>query len=117
MPSPQTKWEETVTRAMRTCVRVFGEGLDADGVAQVTYSHAGGPTYTLDGIFEATTEAVDLDTGVTITSHAPRVSFALADMQATPNAGDTCVIRGKTYRVVDPMFDGQGTVTLRLHEA
>lgn len=112
MPAPQTPWEEMVTRAMRTCVRVFGEGAE-----QVTYSHAGGPTYQLDGIFEATTEAVDLDTGATITSHAPRVSFALADMQVLPNSGDSCVIRGKEYRVVDPMFDGHGTVTLRLHEA
>jgi len=112
MPAPQTKWEQTVTRAMGSCVRVFGDGTD-----QVTYSHQAGPTYTLNGIFEATTEAVDLDTGANITSHQPRVSFALADMQALPNTGDSCVIRGKSYRVIEPNFDGQGTVTLRLHEA
>lgn len=113
MPAPQTKWEEAVDRAMRTCVRTFGEGEEA----LVTYTHAGGPTYDLDGIFEATTEAVDLDTGASITSNQPRVSFPLSAMQALPNTSDTCVIRGKTYRVIDPSFDGQGTVTLRLHVA
>ena len=113
MPLPQTKWEQAVTRAMRTCVRTFGEG-DAVGVL---FTHASGQSYQLDGIFEATTEEVDLDTGANVMSNRPQVSFALADMQALPNVGDTCVIRGVTYRVVQPNFDGQGTVTLRLHEA
>lgn len=113
MPAPQTKWEQSVTRAMRTCVRVFGDGVD-----QVAYTHALAVplAYTLDGIFEATTEEVDLDTGATILSNKPQVSFALADMQSLPVVGDTCVIRGATYRVIEPNFDGQGTVTLRLHK-
>lgn len=113
MPSPQTPWEETVTRAMRTCVDVYGEG----GPGRIVYTHASGPTYALDGIFEAATEAVDLDTGAPVLINQPRVHFTLADMKAVPGKGDTCVIRGKSYAVVEPMFDGQGTVTLRLHEA
>lgn len=112
MPAPQTKWEQTVDRAMRTCVRVFGEG----DTALVTYAHAGGPTYDLDGIFEATTEVVDLDTGAAVMSNQPRVSFALSAMQALPKVGDTCEIRGLSYKVIEPNFDGQGTVTLRLHK-
>lgn len=113
MPLPKTKWEQTVTRAMRTCVRTFGEG----DVVGVVFTHASGQTYQADGIFEATTEEVDLETGATVMSNRPQVSFALADLQALPNAGDTCLIRDVRYRVVQPHFDGQGTVTLRLHEA
>lgn len=114
MPAPQTKWEQTVDRAMRTCVRVFGEGE----TLLVSYTHIGtGLTYDLDGIFEAATEVVDLDTGANVLSNQPKVSFPLSEMQALPNVGDTCVIRAKGYRVIEPNFDGQGTVTLRLHEA
>lgn len=114
MPAPKTRWEQSVGRAMGACVRVFGEG-DA---ALVTYTHAvGGLTYTADGIFETATEVVDLDTGATVLSHQPRVSFPLSALQAMPAVGDSCTIRGKAYRVVEPQFDGQGTATLRLHEA
>jgi len=113
MPLPQTKWEQTVTRAMRTCVRTFGEGE----VVGVLFTHASGQSYQVNGIFEATTEEVDLDTGATVMSNRPQVSFALADLQALPNVRDTCLIRDVLYTVVQPNFDGQGTVTLRLHEA
>jgi hypothetical protein len=113
MPAPKTRWEESVDRAMRSCTRVFGEGESA----LVAYQHASGLTYTLDGIFESATETVDLDTGASTLSYQPRVSFPLSAMQALPEVGDTCVIRDQAYRVVEPQFDGQGTVTLRLHEA
>lgn len=113
MPAPQTPWETMVDEAMRDCVDVFGEGAE-----QVTYTHAGGPgPYLLDGIFEATTEQVDPDTGAIVLSHQPTISFRMSQLQAVPNSGDTIIIRGKTYRVMEPNFDGQGTVTLRLHEA
>lgn len=117
MPAPQTKWEQTVDRAMRTCVRVFGDGTDENGVARITFTHtATGETYDVDGIFEATTEEIDLDTGAPVLSNKPQVSFPLSALRALPVVGDTCVIRGATYRIVQPNFDGQGTVTLRLHK-
>ena len=117
MPAPQTKWEEAATRAMRSCTRVFGEGADDTGTPRILYAHASGPTYPVDGIYESATETVDLDTGVPGFSYQPKLSIALADLQATPMQGDHCTIRGKLYRVVEPQFDGQGNVTLRLHEA
>ena len=113
MPDPQTPWEAAVTRAMRTCVDVYGEG----GAGLIIYTHLNGQAYVTDGIFEAATEAVDLDTGGPVLVNQPRVSFALADLKALPVKGDMCVIRGKRYAVIEPMFDGQGTVVLRLHEA
>lgn len=113
MPAPKTRWEQSVGRAMGACVRVFGEGEQSP----VTYQHVGGLAYTIDGLFETATEVVDLDTGATVLSHQPRVSFPLAALQAMPAVGDSCTLRGKLYRVVEPQFDGQGTVTLRLHDA
>lgn len=116
MPNPHTKWERSVDRAMRSCSRVFGEGLDESGQKLVWYHHAGAALpYRIDGIFEATTEEIDLETGATVLSNRPRLSVALSELQQTPVVGDTLTIRGVGYRVVEPMFDGQGTVMLRLH--
>lgn len=109
MPAPVTPWEEMVTEAMQACTDVFGEGA-----AQVTYTHVGGTAYALDGIFEAESVEVDPDTGIAVISNNPQISFKLADMQAEPDNRDLVVIRGITYRVKEPQFDGQGTVTLRL---
>lgn len=109
MPTaPRTDWEKTVEEAMQDCVDVFGE--------PVTYTHLGGNPYTTTGIFEAATEQVDPDTGVAILSNQPMISFKLSALQAIPRQNDRVTIRGKAYQVVEPEFDGQGTVTLRLHE-
>ena len=110
MPAPQTPWEELVDEAMGQCTDVFGEGAD-----QVTYTHSGGTPYTLDGIFEAESIDTDPETGAKIISNTPQISFRLSDMQAEPDNRDTVVIRGVSYRVKDPRYDGQGTVTMRLY--
>lgn len=118
MPNPRTKWEADVDRAMGACTRVFGEGNDVTGQPSVFYQHVGTSTpYRVDGIFEATTEEVDLETGATVLSNKPRFTVALSQLQATPKVGDGLTIRDIGYRVVEPMFDGQGTVMLRLHVA
>lgn len=110
MPAPNTPWEQMVTDAMGECTDVFGEGDD-----QVTFTHAGGQPYTLDGIWDAESVQIDPDTGAGIISNEPMISFALADMQAEPDNGDTVTVRGVTYKVKEPQFDGQGTVTLLLY--
>lgn len=116
MPQPSTKWEQLVTRAMGACTRTFGEGSDENGVALVEYLPAAtGVAYSVDGIFEATTEVIDLETGASVMTNQPRVSFALADLQGVPVEGDRVTIRSMQYVVVEPSFDGHGTVTLRLH--
>lgn len=109
MPSPQTEWEEIVGQAMDDCVAVFGEGEE-----QVTYTHAGGSPYTTNGIYEAESIEVDPDTGARIISNTPQISFKLSALSAMPDSGDTITARGIDYRVKEPIFDGQGTVTLRL---
>lgn len=112
MPAPQTPWEEIVDQAMADCVDAFGDGTD-----QVTYTHLGGAAYTVDGIFEAESIETDPDTGAKIISNTPQISFRLSQLTAMPDNGDTIVIRGETYKVKEPILDGQGTVTLRLWRA
>lgn len=115
MPVTQTKWEQLVDQAMQVCVDTFGEGPNEDGENQVIYTHLGGDSYPLDGIFEAESTDVDPDTGVNIKSHIPQISFRLSQLLEMPDVDDEILIRGTLYKVVDPQFDGQGTVTLRLH--
>lgn len=115
MPLPQTKWELLVDRAMQVCVNTFGDGADEQGEPLIEYTHLGGDPYKVDGIFEAESTDVDPDTGVQIKSNVPQVSFRLSQLQQMPDIDDEVVVRGVIYRVVDPQFDGQGTVTLRLN--
>lgn len=117
MPAPRSPWESDVDAAMQECIATFGDGRNADGTGKVTYMHFnGGLTYDLDGIFEAASEQVSIENDVQVVSYQPVFSTRLALMRATPGRRDTLLIRGKTYRVVEPTFDGQGTVTLRLAE-
>lgn len=112
MPVTQTPWEELVDQAMQVCIDTFGEGAE-----QVEFTHVGGTAYLTDGIFEAESIVVDPDTGLQVKSNQPQISFRLSQLQQMPDIDDTILIRGYLYRVVDPQFDGQGTVTLRLHIA
>lgn len=116
MPTPETDWEQTVTDAMHDCINVFGEGVDGMGVGRVIIQHAaGGPAYEVDGIFEAESLVVEPESGAEVITNQPMISFALSDLQRDPLQHDLIVIRGISYRVVEPDYDGQGTVTLRLN--
>lgn len=109
MPATQTEWEKLVDQAMGVCVSVFGES------EPVQYTHFDGAPFSANGIFEAESTDVDPDTGFQIKSNVPQISFQLTQLQQMPDVDDTVLIRGYLYRVVDPQFDGQGTVTLRLN--
>lgn len=115
MPTqPRTPWEQEVTGAMAECVTVFGEGNDSDGIGLVEFQHYGGIAYQINGIFEAQTEKVDLETGFMILSNQPSFHAPLSVFEQIPKTDDECLIRGIRYRVDEPEFDGQGTVSMRL---
>lgn len=116
MPDPRSNWETNVDTAMRECVAVFGDGTDAAGAGKVTYTHVSGTSYAIDGIFESASETVSIENGAEVVSYQPVFSAPLSAFQETPGRRDTLLIRGTLYRVVEPTFDGQGTVTLRLAE-
>lgn len=109
MPAPATPLERAVDRAAAAAERVFGE------VAPALYTPTVGVPYSVPLVFDALTERVDPDTGVAVLSNQPEIGVRLSQMQALPVQGDRVVIRGITYQVVEPTFDGQGTATLRLH--
>lgn len=109
MPAPVTSWDEIVDQAMADCTDVFGEGTE-----QVTVQHVGGTQYQVDGIFEAESIDVDPETGARVISNNPQISFRLSVLEDDPDNLDTITIRGVEYRVKEPIFDGHGTVTLRL---
>lgn len=115
MPVTQTAWEQMVDKAMQVCVDTFGDGRDEDGIGRIQYIHVGGTAYDVDGIFEAQSEIIDPDSGAKVISNQPQVSFKLSLLQQMPDMDDEVQIRGYWYRVIEPIFDGQGTVTLRLH--
>lgn len=120
MPAPKSKWEHQVDRAMRSCGATFGEDA-GQAVGTVAYTHnPSGASFIFPpgvAIFESATETVDLDTGAPGISYLPRLSAPVSAFLETAAVGDALTIRGTSYRVVEPQFDGQGTVTLRLHEA
>lgn len=116
MPDPRSNWETDVDAAMRECVAAFGDGLNADGSGKVSYTHVDGTNYSVDGIFEAASETVSIENGAEVVSYQPVFSVPLSAFQKMPGRRDTLLIRGTSYRVVEPTFDGQGTVSLRLAE-
>lgn len=95
-------------------VRTFGE--------PVTYIPRTGSAYEIafadgaGGIFEAVTQLVDPDTGAVVISQQPNIYIRLSDLQAEPQNGDRLTVRGVTYKILEPQFDGQGGVTLRLQK-
>lgn len=109
MPAPVTPWESVVDRAAAAAERVFGE------VAPCTYTPTVGAPYAVPLVFEAMTERIDPDTGAVVLSHQPEIGVRLSQMATVPVQGDRVTIRGAVYKVVEPVFDGQGTATLRLH--
>lgn len=109
MPTPNTPWEEIVGQAMDDCVDAFGEGTE-----QVTFTPAGGSPSSVDGIWEAESIDVDPETGARVISNNPQISFKVAALPSAPKNNDRVIVRGITYRVKEPIFDGQGTVTCRL---
>jgi len=112
MTSPDTPWEATVDMAMQTCIDVFGEGVD-----QVTIEQPGLPPYLVDGIFDSASIQVDPDTGVPIISNDPQISFRVSNLLKLLHNGDRVIIRGVAYQVKEPVYDGQGTVTVMLFRA
>jgi len=111
MPAPATPWESVVDRAAAAAERAFGES------SACTYTPTVGAPYAVPLVFEAVTERVDPDTGAAVLSNQPEIGVRLSQMAALPVRGDRVTVRGVVYQVVEAMFDGQGTATLRLHRA
>ncbi len=80
--------------------------------SEVTYMPQSGVSVLLRGIFEATRQTQESSPGVFAV-----LFLRLADLPQPPQRGDAVVIGDATYKVFEIEADGQGGVTLGLHEA
>ncbi|GHV50512.1 hypothetical protein FACS1894168_1720 [Deltaproteobacteria bacterium] len=71
---------------------------------------------TVTGIFRAEHEAVDVETGVAVSSVQPLLEVRESDLPETVDDGDPVIIRGLAYVVADARPDGFGVLKLFLHK-
>ena len=83
----------------------------------VTLHQEGLAPFTVRGIFMAEYEAVDVRAGVPVTSTQPMVELRESELPDGVEEGDSLLIRGKRYSVVDVRADGYGTFKVFLHKA
>jgi len=62
--------------------------------------------------FDDNFHLVELVGDVDVTSTAPVLGVRLADLPSAPKAGDTYLVRGQWYEVVDVRLDGSGAAHL-----
>lgn len=80
--------------------------------SEVTYLPQSGVSIPVRGIFEATRQSQEKSPGV-----FALLFLRLADLPEAPQRGDSVVIGAAMYKVFEIEADGQGGVTLGLHEA
>ncbi len=88
--------------------------LNAFGVS-ATYTRDGLTVSIRKAVFDKNYIAVDPDTGATITSENPMLGVRLEELpDGKARSGDTVVVEGVTYRVVDQQKDSEGHAKLIL---
>lgn len=90
---------------------VAGRGIF--GVA-VTYTPQGQAAQSITAIFDNAHEAVEVQAGVPVSSTRPVLNVRLSDLSVTPRIGDTVVVGGTTYEVMDYQPTGNGDARLLL---
>jgi len=101
---------------LRTTQRTFADR--AAGASVVTFEPAGGvPVVIEHAIFRDAHLEVDIETGLTVTSAEPEISFRVADLPRFPAEGDHVVRKLVRYRIIAPMKDGEGGVKCSLRRA
>lgn len=66
------------------------------------------------GLFNAAYQAIDVSTGVPVSTVHPLLEVVSNDLPAKPEEGDTVSIQGMTYLIVDVRPDGNGYLKLAL---
>jgi hypothetical protein len=92
---------------MEACEQTFGE--------EITYTPDGGSPVTIRAIVDMEFEQVDPATGAIVSSNQPMIGIKDSDLAATPAPGDTCIVRGTEYKVIERREDGQSGTRLMLH--
>jgi hypothetical protein len=101
-------WSDLADSVIQTCMGTFGQS--------VVYIYAAGSSITINGIFDAAHKSVSMKDGLQFSSVHPTLGVRLADFTTPPITGDSLVIDGTTYYVVDQEPDGSGMTNLILQE-
>lgn len=88
-------------------MRTFGE--------PITVTHADNSQTTVVGIFTADHEAVDVSTGVVVSTVQPVLEILGSDFPEGLEQGDIVLIQEKQYIITDIRPDGHGLLKLFLH--
>ena len=100
-------WDTQLENLNQACRTQFGE--------PVVYRASDGREFTLQAIFDDRHLPVDAGEAGISTS-APRVNFAAADLAVDPAEDDgEFEIRGRRYRVTDVLPDAAGWLMITLH--
>jgi len=103
-------WADMANRMLGVAVRTFNE-------VGVVYTPAGGSPLSLMAVFDDAHLRVDPGTGAPISSTNPIMGIRNSDLPAAPRKGDTVLVRGVRYRVIEAQPDGVAGSLLELQEA
>lgn len=107
-------WKRLADRMTRTTLRTFSD--NPGGVPSVIYVRNGISTPLPDSVFDENYQSVDPDTGAAIISDNPMIGVALSDLPGGEwEEGDTVIVKGVTYRAVEPQKDSEGHAKIILH--
>lgn len=101
-------WKELTHKLTDTCINAFSE--------EVEVHHSGTPE-TIDkvrGVYDATYQQVDLQTGAVISSNAPMVEIAISSLSKTIKTTAKIKARGVLYRIKELQPDDSGAVKILL---
>jgi len=104
-----SNWRNLTSTLLDQVVKTMG--------VTATYSPQTGDDYEVDGIFDRPFEQIEAGQDNSHESTAPTFGVNEADMEATPEEGDSLTIDGDEFTVFKVQPDGQGHYTLLLHEA
>jgi hypothetical protein len=107
-------WDEMVHRAMRVAETAFGRNVTFQYGGPVTPGETAPEPVTLRAVFDEAHEQIDTSGGVPINTTNPICDVRRGDLPWQPDQGDTLIVDGKAYTVVDVQPDGAGTDRLIL---
>jgi hypothetical protein len=86
--------------------------------ASVTYlPKEGGDPLAITGVYSAPSELVEIGAPTSISTSAPVLGVEREDLPSGDRIGDTLVLGGVTWKVIDVREDGEGGADLMLHRA
>ena len=104
-----SNWRQLTRSVMGICRNVLSESIE--------YTCSGLTQITINAIVDYESHQIDPNTGAVIISNQPMVGVKDLDLPKRPDVGDTCIVRGISYQIVERIEDGQAGTRLRLNQA